>query len=423
MALMQIFKRLRSKQAAPSVTAASKLPRVVVVAPYKFKGTLTASEVADCIASEVKRQFPVALVHSCPMADGGEGTAAILASRLNLERRSVDGHDALMRSVEIEFYLSQSGEICAVDSSAIVGLAKLSDTRLKPWESTTYGVGEFITLMLSQGVKKLYIGIGGTATIDGGLGLLQALGGRFFDVEGEEISTSPLRAGHLPAVFSADLSGINRRALKDAVVALADVDVPLVTDNPDEMSSLSFACQKGLMKSELPALCAALRSYAAAIDAVLLPCATQPPFQGAGGGLGYVMSRVLRCECHPGAETILNLYGFMPPAHATDNDSDKAADSAPACIITGEGCFDRQSLHGKVVGTIITEATYRSIPVIIVTGCSKFSDADKTSLPPTATLVTTTAAPPKHLPSPPEAMTNLRSSLPAVLRELSSLFR
>lgn len=422
MALMQIFKRLRSKPAAPSAPTASKQSPVVVVAPDKFKGTLTASEVADCIASEVKRQFPAVLVRSCPMADGGEGTAAILASRLNLKRRSADGHDALMRPVEIEFYLSESGEICAVDSSAIVGLAKLSDTPLKPWESTSYGVGEFITLMLSQGVKKLYVGIGGTATIDGGLGLLQALGARFFDVEGEEISSSPLRAGHLPAVFSANLSGINRRALKDAVVALADVDVPLVADSPDEMSSLSFACQKGLATTELPALCAALRSYAAAIDAVLLPCATQPPFQGAGGGLGYVMSRVLRCECHPGAETILNLYGFMPPSSTNDNDSDKAADPVPACIITGEGCFDRQSLQGKVVGTILTEAASRSIPVIIMAGCSKFSDADKTLLPPTTTLVTT-AAPSKHLPSPPEAITNLRSALPGMLRKLSTLFR
>lgn len=419
MALMHIFKRLRSKPAAPSTPAASKQPRVVVVAPDKFKGTLTASEVADCIALEVKRQFPAMLVRSCPMADGGEGTAAILASRLNLERRSVDGHDALMRPVEIEFYLSQSGEICAVDSSAIVGLAKLSDTRLKPWKSTTYGVGEFITLMLSQGVKKLYIGIGGTASIDGGLGLLQALGGRFFDVEGEEISTYPLRAGHLPAVFSADLSGINRRALKDAVVALADVDVPLVADSPDEMSSLSFACQKGLMKSELPALCAALRSYAAAIDAVLHPCATQPPFQGAGGGLGYVISRVLRCECHSGGETILNLYGFIRNLQANNNESGPT--TVPTCIITGEGCFDRQSLQGKVVGTIITKTAPRSIPVIIVAGCSTFSDADNAMLPSTAKLITTTSTQPEHFPGTIAATTNLRSTLPLIINELSSI--
>ena len=238
MSLTSFFQRKR-KSLKPQI---GKRP-MIMVAPDKFKGTLTAGEVTALISDALVEAFPGAGILRCPMADGGEGTAEIIARNLGLSPATTTGHDAMMHDIEIGFF--KNGDTCAVDAAAIVGLAMLAPLPLRPWEASTYGLGEFILEMLRQGFKRIIICIGGTATVDAGAGMLQALGARFLDVEGNQISVRPITAANLSSIYSIDFSGIDRNPIKEAVTALADVDVPLLPSCEGEMSALDFAPQKG----------------------------------------------------------------------------------------------------------------------------------------------------------------------------------
>ncbi|MDE6527977.1 MAG: glycerate kinase, partial [Muribaculaceae bacterium] len=380
MQLTSLFKRQHNSRAHHLAAP------MIVVAPDKFKGTLSATEVAGTIAQALKARMPSAKVRICPMADGGEGTAAILAEELHLSPAVTPGHDAMMNPIELHYFTD--GTTCAVDAAAIVGLAMLSQTPLRPWDATTFGIGEFIVEMLRQDMSRVIVCIGGTATVDAGAGMLQALGARFFDVDGAPINISPITASHLSIIYSVDFSGIDHNPIKQRVTALADVDVPLLPDAPGEMSALDFAAQKGISAIELPMLRAAFDNFATAVDNALYPPAQQPRFQGAGGGLGYALHRVLRCECAKGADHILNHYHLFNHADKTGTPPSSSAPSVrnPECIITGEGCFDAQSLHGKVTGTIIEHATAAHIPVIVVAGRC---DGQHLSIPDGVKVITT----------------------------------
>lgn len=226
-------------------------PCVVAIAPDKFKGTLTADEVAGEIGRAVAEAFPSAVVHLYPMADGGEGTASVIAEKMHLQAATCEGHNSLMRPITIEYY--QDETVCAVDSAAIIGLPMLDDTPPDPWHSTSYGLGEFIAARMAEGKTRIYVGIGGTASIDGGAGMLQALGAVFRDVGGNAIGSrdNPVCAGDLWKIFSADLTAAALHAVRDSVIGIADVNLPLIPSTIEEvadmshMSSLSFACQKG----------------------------------------------------------------------------------------------------------------------------------------------------------------------------------
>ena len=350
---------------------------LVIIAPDKFKGTLTAAEAAEAMRRAVTETMPDARIMSCPMADGGEGTAEIIARHLGLNEHTIQGHDALMNETDIRFFADS--ETCAVDCASIVGLAMLGKTPLQPWQTTSFGVGEFLCAMLKRGMKKIFIGIGGTASIDGGAGLLQALGAKFFDVEGEEITSRPIRAHHLSTIYSVDFSEIPRQILKHNITALADVDLPLIPSSPDEMSSLSFARQKGIPPHEMLKLHKALENFNAAVDNALYRPAEPPRFQGAGGGIGYALHRVLHCECKAGAEFIASLYNLSEILGTS---------TTPRFILTGEGSFDPQSFKGKATGTILQIAKQHATSAIIIAGKAELPDSD-TSLTARTDIITT----------------------------------
>lgn len=313
----------------------------VVVAPDKFKGTLTAAEVAREIAAVCRR----ADVRVCPMCDGGDGTASILGALLGLPSCHATLPDALGTMHSVIFY--NDGDTAVVDSASVIGLASLAGMALRPFETSSYGLGLIVRRLLDDGVGRIYVGIGGTATVDGGAGFLQALGVRFLDVEGTEIH-EPVRAADLDRIYAVDVSDVNIRDIKGRVTALSDVAVPLE-------QSLMFAPQKGVAPDETDRLLAALTNYRAAVDEALLATADEDRHGGAGGGLGYALERVLRCEVTDGARFITERYGIFDAP-------------LPSLIVTGEGAIDDQTGTGKVAGTLYEEARRHDIPVVAVVG-------------------------------------------------------
>lgn len=410
-ALQSVFMKrtgAASRQDAPRKSEPAVTPHVVAIATDKFKGTLTADEVAGEIGRAVAEAFPSAVVHLYPMADGGEGTASVISEKMHLQPANCAGHNSLMQPIMIEYY--QDETVCAVDSAAIIGLPMLGNTPPNPWHSTSYGLGEFIAARMAEGKTRIYVGIGGTASIDGGAGMLQALGAVFRDVGGNAIGSrdNPVCAGDLWKIFSADLTAAALHAVRDSVIGIADVNLPLIPTTIEEvadmshMSSLSFACQKGLPSHDLPRLYESLANYAAAIDIALLPTSRRTAYNGAGGGVGYALHRVLRCQCVAGAEFISGLYGIFdttPP---------------PDCLITGEGSFDAQSLQGKVSGTLLSQCAARHIPAFVIAGRASATT-------PAAAGITETS----RFMSPGEplnhesALIALRNSLPPLLQSIS----
>lgn len=322
-------------------------PRILV-APDKFKGTLSAGEVARCVADALRGACPGARITTMPLADGGEGTAAVLAGMTGLEPRVFAGHDALMRPCEVTYYASQGAvpEVCAVDASAFVGLSMMG-LGCDPWRMTSWPVGEFVCAMSALGCGTIYVGVGGTATVDGGAGLLQAIGYRFYDSKGS-LLPQPL----LPDSFGliARCEPPVQNMCRGRVVALVDVDVPLLPECRGGMSALSFAKQKGVAEADIPALGNALATYASAIH-VAEPSV---PGQGAGGGIGYALGAVGGADVRMGASELVSLAGVFSESYDL--------------VVTGEGSFDRQSSAGKLTGTLIGFARRLGVPVLVVAG-------------------------------------------------------
>lgn len=314
---------------------------LVVIAPDKFKGTLRATEVASEIAAACTR----ATVRVCPMCDGGDGTAQILGALFALPACTMPVPDALGEEHDVTYY--NDGHQAVVDSASVIGLASLAGRELRPFQSTSYGLGMLVRHLLDSGTEHIYVGIGGTATVDCGAGFLQALGVRFADVEGAVLET-PVRAADLDRIYAIDLSGVNGRDIRRRITVLSDVAVPLE-------DSLMFAAQKGVTPAETERLRAALANFRAAVDETLLPSDSVDMHGGAGGGLGYAFERVLRCDVADGARFMIDRYGIFDG-------------TAPALVITGEGAVDAQTGTGKVVGALYSEARKRNIPVVAVVG-------------------------------------------------------
>lgn len=314
---------------------------MILVASDKFKDTYSAQEINELITRRVGEMYPGEEVMNLPMADGGEGTAAALAVRNGLERKTVGGYNPLGGKCTFEFYAGH--DVVAVDSAAVVGLATFSpEIKLVPLIADTFQLGRLVDSFLREGVRKIYLGIGGTMTVDGGVGLLCGLGFKFFTGSGRPLfPIPPARLGEIGRVIPPDRDF-------SPLTALSDVDVPLVAPS-GLLSSLSFAAQKGVKPNEIPLLGAALAKY----QQVTSHLSSTPHYNGAGGGLGYAVSLLPGAELTSGAEFLLG---------------DTISRLRPDRIFTGEGCFDEQSLGGKVTGTIISQAAELNIPVTVVCG-------------------------------------------------------
>jgi glycerate kinase len=327
----------------------------IVVAPDKFKGSLPATQVAAAIAAGLHAGRPGAEVVTIPVADGGEGTvdAAVAAG---FERVPVTAAGPAGDPVRASY--ARRGEIAVVELGGVCGLARLPGGRPAPLTASSFGAGEVLRAALEAGTRRIVLGVGGSASTDGGAGLLQALGARVLDTSGEPVR--PGGAG-LREVAALDLTGLHRALYPADIILAADVDNPLT--GPDGAAEV-YGPQKGASPAEIAALDAGLRRWAAVVAAAVGRDWSGTPGAGAAGGVGFAALAVLGATRRPGIELVLDLAGFETALDGAD------------LVITGEGSLDAQSLAGKTPVGVARAAARRGIAVVAVAGRSTLREAE-----------------------------------------------
>lgn len=325
----------------------------VLVAPDKFKGSLTAAEVADALADGLTAGDPSWQVVTAPVADGGDGTvAAVVASGWQPVTVATTGPTG--RPVSAEYAVR--GATAVVELAAAVGLVSMPAGQLDPLGASTFGLGTVIADALDGGARRIVIGVGGSASTDGGAGMLQALGVRILDADGNEVSPG---GGGLRHAVRVDLSRLHPAAGDTRFELACDVDNPLL--GPRGATAV-YAPQKGATADDLVVLEDALARWALLLRTATGRDDSATPGAGAAGGTAFGAMSVLGAITRSGIETVLDLVDFRSKLAETD------------IVITGEGSLDAQSLHGKAPVGVAAAAGEFGVPVVAVAGRSTLSD-------------------------------------------------
>jgi glycerate kinase len=327
-------------------------PLRVVVCPDSFKGSLSASEVASAVADGVLAAAPDAVVTRLPMADGGEGTLDALLAVWGAEPRTVATVDAIGRPTSARWAVSPDGRTAVVELAEATGLPGVSDVPLQPLRASTRGTGDVARAALDSGVAEVLLCLGGSASTDGGSGILTGLGARLLDAEGREV---PDGGEGLASVASLDLSGLHPRAREVRWRLAVDVTNPLVGEHG---AAYVFGPQKGAREGAAEFLDGALRRWAELLERETGTAVAELPGTGAAGGVPAGLVAVLGAETTPGAVLVAEAVGL--PAALADAD----------LVITGEGSFDSQSVGGKVADgvAVLAAASPTRPPVVVVAG-------------------------------------------------------
>ncbi len=324
----------------------------VIIAPDSFKETLSAIDVASAIEEGIKKVYPDSHCVKIPMADGGEGTAQVLSDALNASVYTVTVRLAHGKKGTASFSYVKSKNLAIIESATAIGLDKVPLSKRNPMETSSYGLGELIKAAYSHGARTLLIGLGGSATVDGGIGMAEALGIRFTDKYGKRV---PTNGSGLERIHSIDTSGFCIG--NDAVFIIAsDVKNPLLGEKG---AACFFGPQKGATEAMIRTLENGMKHYA---EVLFRQCIKRKKniidFEGAGaaGGLGAALSVFCRGRIQSGIDMVLTYVGFeenLEGAHL---------------IITGEGKLDGQSIYGKVPFGVLHKAKKHGVPVIIIAG-------------------------------------------------------
>lgn len=331
--------------------------RKIVIASDSFKGSISAAEVAACGERAVHRLFPDCEVVQLPVADGGEGTVETLTAALGGQSVATVVHDPLERLITAQYGLITKEKTAIIEMATASGLPLLQPEERNPWLTSTYGTGELIRDALERGCRKFLIAIGGSATNDGGMGLLQALGFRFLDAEGQEL---PGCGGSLSQIEQIDTSG--------ALTALTECQFTVACDvtNPfygREGAAYVFAPQKGADAEMVEALDQGLRHFAQLIQTTQGIAIDLLPGAGAAGGLGGGLVAFLQARLRPGIEMVLDALQFDTQIAGAD------------LIFTGEGKLDAQTCMGKTPFGVLRHAQQQGIPVVALGGAVEASEA------------------------------------------------
>ena len=330
-------------------------PGPVVIAPDKFKGSLTAPEVAARVAAGLRRFRPGQEVRLAPIADGGDGTLDAVTAR-GYAPVSVLVSGPSGTPIEAAFVLRELTAV--VELAEASGLRRLPPGRLNPMHASSRGTGELISAALDIGCDQVIIGLGGSACTDGGAGMLQALGVRLLDREGQELGPG---GAALSALDSVDLGGLDPRLASTGVLLASDVDNPLLGPNG---AAAVYAPQKGATPAQVDELEAALQNWSRKLAGASGNEQATAPGAGAAGGVGFAALTALGAQVRPGIELILELINF----------DDLLSDAA--LVITGEGSLDRQSLHGKAPVGVATAAARHGVPTIAVAGRTSLTEPE-----------------------------------------------
>lgn len=335
----------------------------IVIAPDSFKESLSALEVARAIEKGFKREFPDAQYHIVPMADGGEGTVDALVDATGGQLVQVDVTGPLGNGVNARYGIlgdnTPSSNHSEASRSAIIEMASASGLHLVPQNlrdpllTTSFGTGELIAHALDQGVRHLILGLGGSATNDGGAGMLQALGAKLLNARGQSL---PHGGEALLELAAIDLSGLHPALSQTRIDVACDVDNPLCGIRG---ASHIFGPQKGASPEMVQKLDKALGQFAHVVSHHSPDKAHMPllPGTGAAGGMGYAMVALLGASLTPGVELVIK---------ALDLDSVIAGADL---VITGEGRIDGQTVYGKTPMGVLSTANRHNVPCIALAGC------------------------------------------------------
>lgn len=320
-----------------------------ILVPDSFKGTLSAIEVCNIMKSSIKNLYKDANIISVPVADGGEGTVDAFLYALGGEKKSIWVSDAFNEQKILAHYAMLKDDIAVIEMAACAGLP-LVKNRLEPDKTTTFGVGELIIDAINSGAKKIILGLGGSATNDGGCGMAAALGVKFKDEQDQEFIPT---GGTLSQIYKIDMNNIYSKIKDIEFISMCDVDNPLCGKLG---ASAVFAPQKGADEDMVKSLDEGLAHLAKIIKRDLHIEVKDIKGAGAAGGLGAGSIAFLQSKLTKGIDVILDTINFDELVSKAD------------IVFTGEGKFDSQSLHGKVVMGVANRSQKYKTPVIVVTG-------------------------------------------------------
>ncbi len=333
----------------------------IVVAPDKFKGSLTAREAGNAMARGLARAFPGASIDVVPVADGGDGTAQALVDALggSFVESTVRGPDG--KDVDAAYGALPDGR-AVIELARASGLALVAPGENDALLASTYGTGQLISAALAGGCTRLILAIGGSATTDGGAGALAALGARFLDARGAEIGPGGESLAQLDTIETRELD----QSLKGVEILIAsDVDNPLLGRRG---TAAVFAPQKGASPADVATLERSLTQFADVVERHIGVRMRDVPGAGAAGGIGFGFLALAGARLQPGAELVLDTINFTGRIAGAD------------LVFTGEGRIDRQTLAGKAPYAVARAAGKRHIPVAAIAGSIDCSAADLAEL-------------------------------------------
>lgn len=328
----------------------------IVIAIDSFKGSLSSKDAGKTVEEAIHSLLPECETICIPIADGGEGTLSVIMETTGATLHTVFAHNPCMEIIPAQYGISADGQTAFIEMATISGLPLIREDQQNPMETTTFGTGELILDALQKRCTRFIVGIGGSATNDGGTGMLQALGFKFMNYEGKPLG---LGGKTLIEISRIDHSQVNPLLKKAHFIVACDVQNPLYGP---EGSAFVYARQKGADDDMIFELDKGMQSFAEIIQKETGKDISHIPGSGAAGGLGGGMLALLKAELKSGADLLLDFCKFEEKIPGAD------------LIITGEGSIDRQSLMGKIPGKILQIANKHHIPVIGISGIAKDRD-------------------------------------------------
>jgi glycerate kinase len=322
----------------------------ILVAPNAFKNSLAAADVAEAIRQGLEESKLQCTVDCFPVGDGGDGTAELILKYNNGSTISATVHDPLMRKISSSFGLMEEGKTAVIEMANASGLRLLRSNELDPLHTSSFGTGELIENAFDKGVNKIIMCIGGSATVDGSVGLLQALGFRFLDKDGKELINMPETLVNLEII---DFAGVDKRIKQCKIIVLCDVENVLLGK---EGAAAVFGPQKGADPDDVKKLEASMTNLSNIIFKQTGKNISTIKSGGAAGGMAAGLAAFLNTDIVNGIDYFLSLTKFDEALEGKD------------LVITGEGSIDMQTLHGKGPFGVARRAKQKGIPVIGLAG-------------------------------------------------------